>query len=234
MRFKIFLIKIISNRQKIIIGFFRVFLALAVLGSIYELNWMSLFVSFLALVLSFSPDFLRRRYRIALPRSLQIFIIIFIFAGLFLGEVRSFYLKYWWWDSLLHLLSGVALGFTGFLIIYILYKTGKFSTNRFLLSMLAFCFALALGALWEIFEFLMDKLFFLDMQKARNLCEIGALYCDTRLGVIDTMRDLILDSIGALYASITGYLFLIKKSPSFFHKLIFEFEEKNKHLFLKK
>lgn len=230
------IVEVIANRQKIITGAVRFFLALAVLGSIYELNWMALFVSFLALVLSFSPEFFRRRYRIVLPRFLQAFIIVFVFAALFLGEVRSFYLKYWWWDSLLHLLSGIALGFAGFLIVYILRKTGKFMTSPALLATLAFCFALAMGALWEIFEYLTDQFFRLDMQKARNLCEVGAVYCDTRLGVADTMRDLILDAIGALYASITGYFYLLRKkfSSSFLHGLIKEFEEKNRHLFAKK
>lgn len=234
MRFKEVILKIIANRQSIIIGAIRFFLGLAVLGSIYELNWLALFVSVLTLVLSFSPEFFRRRYRIDLPRFLQFFIIVFIFAGLFLGEARSFYEKYWWWDSLLHLLSGVALGFAGFLIVYILYKTGKFKTSPVLLSVLAFCFALAMGSLWEIFEFFMDHFLRLDMQKARNLCELGAVYCDTRLGVVDTMRDLMLDALGALAASITGYLYLKKKSPSFFQELVKEFEEKNKHLFVKR
>lgn len=227
------IIKIIANRQAIIISSIKIFLVLAVLGSIYELNWMSLFVSSLSLALSFSPDLLRRRYRITLPRFFQFFIICFIFAGLFLGEARSYYIKYWWWDDLLHLLSGAALGFAGFLIVYILRKTGKLKTSAFLTALFAFCFALALGAIWEIFEYLMDKFFYLDMQKAKNLCPPGAVFCDTRLGVADTMSDLILDLVGALYASIAGFFYLKKKSRYFFHELIKEFEEKNKHLFLK-
>lgn len=204
------------------------------MGSIYELNWISLFISVLTLSLSFVPDIVRRRYQIVLPRFLQVFVIIFIFSGLFLGEARNFYSKFWWWDSLLHLLSGIALGFAGFLIIYILYKTGKFTARPALLAGLAFCFALALGALWEIFEFLLDNTLSLNMQKARDLCALGTFYCDTRLGVVDTMYDLILDAAGALYASVTGYFYLNRKTPSLFHRLVREFEEKNRRLFRKK
>jgi hypothetical protein len=52
---------------------------------------------------------------------------------------------------------------------------------------------LSIGALWEIFEFLMDSLFGLNMQKS---------------GLIDTMWDLIVDALGALVISILGYLYL--------------------------
>lgn len=226
--------QIVLHRQKIIIGFIRISLVLAILGSIYELNWMSLFVSFLALVLSFLPEFFHKKYKLWLPNYFQLFIILFIYAGLFLGEARSFYIKFWWWDSLLHLLSGVALGFVGFLVVYALHKAHKISSSPLLLATFAFCFAVSVGVLWEIFEFFMDQFLNLNMQKSRNLCDIGALYCDTRLGVRDTMIDLILDSIGALFASIAGFLFLKKKKPFFIGKIVNEFEEKNKNLFLKK
>ncbi len=230
---KKYIVKVIANRNRIAIGAIRLILFAEVLASIYEFNWMALFISFLALVLSFSPEFFRRRYQIVLPTFFQFFIIVFIFATLFLGESQSFYYKYWWWDSLLHLFSGVALGFTGFLIVHLLHKTGGFNARPVLFAVLAFCFALAAGTLWEIFEYFSDRFLSLNMQKAKNLCEIGATYCDTHLGVVDTMRDLILDTIGALYASVVGYLYLIRKTPSFFERLLSEFEDKNKHLFIK-
>lgn len=230
---KIF-VKIIINRQKIIIGFIRISLAIAIFGSIYELNWFSLFISTLTLVLSFFPEFFHRQYRISLPNFLQIFIVIFVYASLFLGEARNFYIKFWWWDSLLHFLSGIALGFAGFLIIYILYKTGRIHASPAILMILSFCFVLAIGALWEIFEFLMDQFLNLDMQKSRNLYEISNNQMDTRLGVINTMQDLILDALGGLIASLVGFLFLKKKTPTFLKKIINEFEKKNQDLFIKK
>jgi hypothetical protein len=195
---------------------------------------MSLFVSILALTLSFVPELIRKKYKISLPRFIQVFIIIFIFASLFLGEIQSFYQRFWWWDSLLHLLSGVALGFSGFLIVYILDKTGRFSSSIFLMSTLAFCFALAIGTLWEIFEFFMDTFFGLDMQKSKNLCAELSGVCDTRLGLIDTMIDLVLDSLGALYAVTIGYFYLKNEnSPKLFRNLVKEFESRNIHLFKK-
>jgi hypothetical protein len=223
--------RLIHNRESLIIVSIQALLVLAIAGSIYELNWLAVFVSTLALVLSIIPELIRKRYSITLPRLIQVFIIVFIFASIFLGEMQSFYEKFWWWDSLLHLLSGTALGFSGFLIVYILDKAGRFSASPLLLSILAFCFAFAIGALWEIFEFMMDTIFGLDMQKSRNLCSATIATCDTRLGVIDTMRDLILDAIGALFAVTIGFLYLKNHSFVFFKQLVHEFEQKNNHLF---
>jgi uncharacterized membrane protein YjdF len=227
---KEFFRRVTRDRESLIIASIRALLVLAIAGSIYELNWLAVFVSALALGLSIVPELIRKRYQITLPRSIQVFIIVFIFAALFLGEMQSFYEKFWWWNSLLHLLSGIALGFSGFLIVYILHKTGRFSASPFLLSIFAFCFAVAIGTLWEIFEFTMDSILGLDMQKSRNLCAT-LTNCDTRLGVVDTMRDLILDALGAFSAVVVGYLYLNNRPITFFKHLVHEFELKNHHLF---
>lgn len=219
-------------KHKYVIFLIRLSLILAIFGSIYERIWMALFVSILTLFLTFIPNIIKNKYNIELPTFLQVFIIAFIYASLFLGEVHNFYHKFWWWDSLLHFLSGIALGFAGFLILYILYKTKKLKASPFLITVLVFSFAMAMGAIWEIFEFLMDEFFGFDMQKARNLCVEG-YYCDSRVGVIDTMIDLILDALGALLACTIGYLFLKGKKIFFFGEIVKEFETKNKQLFKK-
>ena len=158
---------------------------------------------------------------------------MFIYASVFLGEVKGYYTRFWWWDSVLHAFSGLGLGFVGFLILYVLYKTGKFKANPKLIVLFSFCFALALGALWEIFEFGMDSFFGLDMQRSRNLETIYG-YCDTRLGVLDTMWDLILDALGALIASIAGYFYIIKGEVPIIDNLVKKFEKKNPDLFTNK
>lgn len=220
------------DRNKLIVIGIHISLILAIFASIYEQSWMNLFVSALTLILTFIPNIVQKRYRITLPTFLQIFIIIFIYSGIFLGEVRSYYKRFWWWDSILHLTSGIALGFIGFLILYILYKSNKFKANPLIITMFAFSFALALGTIWEIYEFGMDQFFNLDMQKARRLST--QMFCDTRLGVIDTMFDLIIDSIGAIIASFAGYLFLKEKKVFFFGNIVDDFEKQNKSLFKRK
>ena len=202
-----------------------------VLG-IYNQRWMAVFVSFLTFVMTFIPQIVQKKYRINLPGEFQVIIVLFIYAGIYLGEVRDFYHRFWWWDSMLHAFSGVALGFAGFLILYSLYKTERLHARPLLIVVFTFFFSLGLGATWEIFEFGMDSIFGLDMQKARNLEETYG-YFDTRLGVLDTMYDLILDAIGALVASISGYIYLKKGEVMLFDRLIKRFESRNQHLFKK-
>ncbi|UFX83396.1 hypothetical protein HLG78_04680 [Candidatus Absconditicoccus praedator] len=219
----------VENKFTVVI---RLILLLAIAGGIYEQNWMAVFVSTLAFFLTYFHLFFAK-YDIKIPKEFQILIVVFVFASLFLGEVHSYYERFGWWDDLLHLLSGIGLGFVGFLILYIFYKSGKFSAPAGIIAMFSFCFALALGALWEVFEFWMDELFGLDMQKARNLEEVYGEF-DTRLGVKDTMIDLMMDAVGALIASIWGYIYL-KKGESFkwFDKLVEKFEQSNENLFKK-
>ncbi|MFH1801525.1 MAG: hypothetical protein ABH804_01690 [archaeon] len=213
--------------------FIRITLIIAIFFGAYEREWMIIFVSLITFMLTFLPFFVEKKYKINLPPEIEMIIILFIYAGIFLGEVRDFYYKIWWWDSMLHLSAGISLGFAGFLILYVFYKTGKFKASPAVIAFFTFCFALALGALWEIFEYYMDNFFALNMQKARNL-ELVYGYFDTRIGVIDTMRDLILDSIGAFIVSICGYIYLKKGEIFLFEKLVRRFERENKTIFRRK
>ncbi len=210
----------------------RIILLLAIAAWIYEQNWMAIFVSILAFALTYFHFFFVK-YNIVIPRDFQIIIVFFIFASLFLWEVHNYYERFYWWDDVLHLFSWLALWFVGFLILYVFYKSGKFQAPPSIIAVFAFSFALALWALWEIFEFFMDEFFWLNMQRARNLEEVYWVF-DTRLWVRDTMSDLILDAVGALIASVSWYIYL-KKWESFplFDKMLKQFESANKSLFKK-
>jgi hypothetical protein len=217
-------------KQSNIILVIRFTLVLAIIASIYELSWMSLYNSCLTLFLTFIPNILSKKYHIKLPNLLQFFIILFIYASIFLGEVNQFYDRFWWWDSALHFSSGIALGFIGFLVTYILYKTNKIRTDPIFIAIFSLMFAISLGVFWEIYEFSADQFSGADMQKARDLNKNDE-FCDTRVGVIDTMFDLILDTSGALIAAVAGYLFIIKKKAFFFGSIVHEFEKENQYLF---
>ncbi len=212
----------------IITGLIKITLLLAIPFSVYEKNWMALFVSVLTLFLVIVPNIIGKRYKINLIAEFQVIIVLFIYSGLFLGEVKGYYARFWWWDSVLHAFSGVALGFAGFLFLYILYKMGKFKADFKLIAFFSFCFAVALGALWEIFEFGVDSFFGANMQKARGL---GG---DTRAGVIDTMWDMILNMSGAIVASVSGYFYLKKGEMPIISRLVNKFIRKNPELFKKK
>lgn len=143
------------------------------------------------------------RFIANVPVEIQIFAVSFIFATLFLGEVADFYERFWWWDLALHTTSGVLLGLLGFLSLYLLNETQTVSLHMrpAFLAFFAFFFSVGLGALWEIFEFAMDQLFGLTMQKP--------MFGDPS-GLTDTMWDLIVDTAGALGASLLGLAYMLQ------------------------
>lgn len=210
----------------------RVVLTIAISLAIYEKNFMATFVIILTFILTFLPRIIEKRYQLDLPAEIEIIIVLFIFAAIFLGGPWEFYSRIWWWDSLLHFFSGIALGLSGFLILYIFYKKGKFNASPKTIILFAFCFALALGALWEILEFGIDATFGYDMQEARNLATPED--CNTWFGVRDTMIDLILDATGALIASLLGYFYLKKDEKGILTFLIERFRKRNPYLFKKR
>jgi len=218
--------------QKYITYFIVLTLIIALIIELFNKRWDFFFVTILAMVLIFIPYFFQRRYRIYLPSELQLSIILFIYAGVFLGEVRNFYFKFWWWDSLLHLFAGFAIGLIAFGVMYVLYKTEKIKTSATFICVIVFLIALAFGAIWEMFEFGMDSIFGTNMQKSRDLCNTEG-YCNTRLGVVDTMIDFILDTIGALFASLFGYIYLKKGDHFLLNRLITKFVDRNPSLFYK-
>jgi len=183
---------------------------------LHRKDWFSFFLVILTAVLMLSPKIFERRYKIDIPTEFEIVIVLFMYASVFLGGVRGYYTYYWWWDGFLHTGSGVALGFIGFAIMYVLYKSDKIEARPGTIAFLAFCFALAMGALWEIFEFGLDQIFGTQMQET---------------GLIDTMWDLIVDSVGALFASFIGYLYLRKGSPAIFDRVVRKFIRQNRALF---
>jgi len=185
----------------------------------YEGNMHVFFITLITLLLTFSTEIFRKKYDIIIPVEFDILIILFIYATLFLGEIYDFYYKYWWWDTLLHGTSAFVFGLTGFLILFVLQNTSKIKTNPIWIATFAFAFAVSIGALWEIFEFGMDQIFGLNMQKS---------------GLIDTMWDLIIDVIGALIASIIGFFYLKGESKYSFKRLMDDFINNNPKLFRSK
>lgn len=196
-------------------------LIVAFFGALQQYNWISMLFIIIISLLICVPMIIGRFSHLEIPIELEMFSVIFIYATLFLGELRDYYTSYWWWDIMLHSGSGLAFGIIGFIILYILYKTEKIKTNPKTIAMFSFAFALALGALWEIFEFIIDLTF---GPISNNVPMQGSLK--------DTMEDLIVDSLGALISSLMGYLY-IKKESGIVNPLMNEFKKSNPMLFEK-
>ena len=156
------------------------------------------------------PGILQRKLKITIPSGMLVAFAIFLFCGVYLGEVRYFYFRVPHWDTLLHTFSGVALGAVGLSIIGILNssETVPVSLSPAFIAVFAFCFAVAIGVVWEVYEFAVDSVAGLNMQK--YMLESGELL-HGRAALMDTMKDLIVDSVGALAVSVVGYVQMKRK-----------------------
>jgi len=162
------------------------------------------------------PLFLKRRASLDIPAVMIIVYSIFLYCAIYLGEIRNFYYKVPHWDTILHTFSGAALGSLGFSIIILLNESDNiaFSLSPIFIALFSFCFAISLSVIWEIYEFSIDFFLHTNMQKyALETSEplIG------QAALIDTMKDLIVDAIGAFVISAIGYISL-KRSKDWLKK----------------
>ena len=186
------------NNSSLFIKLIWVVVVLVALFAGFRGEWGTVFSSLLTVMLVFYTSHVDQNYDIHVPRVAVIAIVLFLVGSLFLGEVFDFYERFWFWDVLLHCIS--AAGFALIAGIYMIVLFGKESTNASprVIAFFALCVAVAIGAVWEIFEFAMDQLFGLNMQKS---------------GLVDTMWDLIIDTGGAMVAAISVYVYLVYKKP---------------------
>lgn len=187
-------------------------------------QWFSAFLVFAIMGLVLAPLLFHDRLPVSVPAEFQILALVFVFAALFLGEIRRYYDRYWWWDILLHGASGLLLGLVGFLLVYVLNENRRAAVQmkpRFI-AFFAFLFAVTVGALWEIFEFFMDQAFGFNMQKPM---------LDDPSGLTDTMWDLIVDALGAFLISAVGWRYMERRESSFIEAWIRKFIGRNPQLF---
>jgi hypothetical protein len=171
----------------------RAFLAVEALIGAVRGNWLATFVAVCGLALTFLPQLLASRVSLRLPNSFLAAIALFVLATIYLGEMHDFYERLWWWDLVLHGTSAMGFGILGFLLIFMLFEGDRYAAPPWALGLLSFCAAMTVGVLWEIFEYAMDQLFGLNMQKS---------------GLHDTMGDLIVNTIGAALAGLVGAAWL--------------------------
>jgi len=199
-------------------------IALGLVLELYERQWLNAVIVAAILLLTALPSLFARGVKIVIPPQFELLAIAFIFASLYLGERRDFYYRYWWWDLALHSTSGVLLGILGFLLVYVLNANPRIDLHMQpgFVAFFAFCFSITVGALWEIFEYTMDQLFGMNMQKAK--------FADTS-GLTDTIWDLSVDALGALLVVLYGYFHLRRGRISLIRRWIQRFVDTNPQLF---
>ncbi|MCL2057622.1 MAG: hypothetical protein FWH01_00990 [Oscillospiraceae bacterium] len=153
------------------------------------------------------PGFLIHRVNLNIPSYMIIAYAVFLYCAIYLGEVRSFYYRVPHWDTILHTFSGIGLGALGFSVVSLFNKsdTITFRLSPVFVALFAFCFAIALGVVWEIYEFTMDYILLTNMQK--HSLESGEMLLGQN-ALMDTMKDLIVDAVGAFFISAVGYVSL--------------------------
>ena len=169
--------------------------------------------------ITFLPVLLGQRFQVKIPSEFELLAVVFIFASLFLGEVRGYYIRYWWWDIVLHTGAGFLFGILGFLLVHVLNEKEDIELDMKpgFVALFAFVFAMGFGTLWEIFEFAVDQSFGTNMQKS---------------GLVDTMWDLIVNGVGALIISVLGWGYQRKQGvDSFLERWIQDFIKKNPRFF---
>ncbi len=253
-------------------GTFVVYLVLRLLvtflavWSLISGNYENFFLCILSLILFFIPSFVSQNFGIQLPETLEIIVLLFIFAAEILGEISSFYVRISFWDTMLHTINGFLCAAIGFALVDILNRSTRFrfQLSPLFLAVVAFCFSMTVGVVWEFFEFFMDQIFLLDMQKdfvvntissamlspadsaapdmiqdivdtviitadgtQYHLSDFGIHgYLD--IGIIDTMKDLIVNFIGAFVFSIIGFFYVKSRGRgSFARRFIPTLREKN-------
>ncbi len=201
-------------------------------------NYENVFLCLLTLVLLIVPSFIQVEFKIELPTALEIIILLFIFSAEILGEIQSFYLIFPMWDTILHTINGFLAAAIGFSLINIMNNDERiqFKVSPLYAAIVAFCFSMTIGAVWELFEFGMDTFAGLDMQKDTIIQSFQSVLLDPTqsniaikvkdiqdviingqslglggyldIGLIDTMYDLIVNFIGAFVFSIFGFIYL--------------------------
>lgn len=180
--------------------------------SLIQQNYIIMLECLIGILLVIVPGIIDKKLKLELPDLLYIMYFIFLFAAIFLGSGLGFYSKIPRWDDVLHSLSGALLAVLGFAIIMLYNKRSKRiegTISAGFMAVFAFCFALAIGAIWEIYEYTGDGLMQMSMQRFLDAEGNGLV---GRAALYDTMKDIIVDTLSALTTSIVGGILISKRS----------------------
>lgn len=224
----------------------RVLVIMIMIAQFFNGNYENVFLCILTLILFFVPSFIQLNYHIKLPDTLEVIILLFIFAAEILGEIHAYYIVFPFWDTMLHTLNGFLAAAIGFSMVDILNRNERFSfkLSPIFMAIVAFCFSMTIGVMWEFFECSMDLLFHLDMQKDTVVHTISSVMLDPTggntptkitditevyvngqplglggyldIGLLDTMKDLFVNFVGAVIFSALGYFYVKYKGKCSF------------------
>lgn len=216
-------------------------------------NFENVFMCLLTLILFLIPFIAEETFEVDIPPFMQIIMLLFIFSAEILGEIESFYLKIPYWDTMLHTINGFLMGAIGFAMIDLFNRSEKFSLKLtpIFVVFTAFCFSMTTGVVWEFFEYGLDKFTGTDCQKDVWVDYVNTVEFDQTksntvtsidiesvvvngekwpgyldIGLIDTMKDMFVNLIGAVVFSIIGFIVLKKRDYDKINHLLIKKREK--------
>lgn len=250
-----------ENRKGVLVVYLllRFLVILVMIRQIFLHNYWNAFLCILVLIQFLIPYFITKKLKIELPSIFEIIILLFIFSSEVLGEIQNFYGAFKHFDTVLHTLNGFLCAAVGFSLIDLCNNNSeKFNLSPLYLTIVAFCFSMTIGVLWEFLEYSIDKVMLSDMQKDKLVTKISSVYLNPDgknkaividdinktiiytgdgetiidggyldLGLNDTMKDLIVNFVGAVVFSIFGYLYVINRDK---YKIAEKFMPKKKNM----
>lgn len=181
--------------------------------------------SLLFLLCSFVPNFLEKKAKVNFSNILLVIYLVVCICHFVLGEIFGFYVNVKGWDSILHTFTGATLAIVSFSMINLLNENVKgLKLSPLFVAIFAVCFAVTIGVLWEVVEYFADQLTGSNMQRYMDSAT-GEQFIG-RNALKDTMKDLMLDTIGATIFATIGY-FALKHEKNAFEK--FAISKKEKH-----
>lgn len=235
----------VENKKLVYTVYFvlRLSVVLMLVAQFFNRNYENVLLCVLTLVLFMLPSAFERRLHIDLPDTLEVIILLFIYAAEILGEISDYYIHFPYWDTMLHTMNGFLCAAIGFALVDILNREERVSLHLspFFMAVTAFCFSMTIGVLWEFFEFSMDQFLLFDMQKDTVVNTISTVNLDPShgttaviirgiqdvilvledgaqmplglggyldVGIVDTMKDLFVNFVGAAVFSTIGYFYV--------------------------
>ena len=235
----------VENKKLVYTVYFvlRLSVVLMLVAQFFNRNYENVLLCVLTLVLFMLPSAFERRLHIDLPDTLEVIILLFIYAAEILGEISDYYIHFPYWDTMLHTMNGFLCAAIGFALVDILNREERVSLHLspFFMAVTAFCFSMTIGVLWEFFEFSMDQFLLFDMQKDTVVNTISTVNLDPShgttaviirgiqdvilvledgtqmplglggyldVGILDTMKDLFVNFVGAAVFSTIGYFYV--------------------------
>lgn len=245
---------VLRRKPRVAVVYFllRFLVILTIITQFFNRNYENVFLGLLTLVLFVLPTIFERKLMIDLPDTLEVIILLFIFAAQILGEIQAFYTNVEGWDTALHTVNGFLCAAVGFSLVDMFDRNERFSLSLspVFMGIVAFCFSMTIGVMWEVFEYSMDYFLGFDMQKdfvvnaihsvtldpenlnrvqsVTGITDVIVVCGDTQtalglggyldVGIGDTMKDLIVNFIGAFVFSIIGYFYVKNRGKGFLAK----------------